>query len=177
MRMNLEPRELSWIAEAPQTYVFEASLQSPRPAVFAAIAADPSTWTWFPGLSKASYPSAPPHGVGSTREVTMAGTYYRETMLAWDEPTRWAYRVDESSAPIAHSLVEDWVLEEDHGSTVVRWTFAIDPRAAFLVGKPSAGVLMGNLFRRAMKNLDRHLQSSADGDRLATSSDGVDVGA
>ena len=86
------------------------------------------------------------------------------------EPTRWAYRVDESSAPIAHSLVEDWVLEEDHGSTVVRWTFAIDPRTAFLVGKPSAGVLMGNLFRRAMRNLDRHLQATA-------TADGVDVGA
>ena len=176
MRVKLEPRDLSWIAEAPETYVFEATLRSPRPAVFAAIAADPSTWTWFPGLSKASYPSEPPHRVGSKREVMMAGTYYGETMLAWDEPSRWAYRVDESSAPIARSLVEDWVLEEDHGTTVVRWTFAIDPRTAFRAAGPAAPTLMGNLFRRAMKNLDEQLQSAATDGAGEPTDRGVDVG-
>ena len=65
-----------------------------------------------------AYVTDPPHRVGSIREVHMSGTTFRETILAWDEPSRWAYRVDESSAPAGHALVEDWVLEDPAGKSV-----------------------------------------------------------
>ena len=94
----------------------------------------------------------------------MAGTYYRETMIGWEEPSLWAYRVDASSAPLAHALVEEWAMLEagdDGGSTVVRWTFAIDPKALFKGGKVAASTVMGSLFRKAMRNLDQHLAATA----------------
>src|SRR2546426_11486868 len=119
---------LDFLKTAPRRYEFSALVPAPRPVVFAAISADPSTWTWFPRLSGGGYLSDPPHGVGSTREVRMSGITYRETMLAWDEPSRWAYRVDESSAPVGSALVEDWVLEDRGDDTIVRWIFTIDPR-------------------------------------------------
>ena len=87
----------------------------------------------------------------------MAGTTYKETILAWEPPTRWAYRVDECSAPIARALVEDWVIQPKGEGSVVRWTFTIDPRALFIAGMPVAGKLMGSLFAKAMKNLSEQL--------------------
>ena len=92
----LRPVELDFLDTAIVRFEFECELDAAPEAVFAAISADPSTWSWFPGLADAAYESPPPHGIGTGRAVVMNGVTYRETMLAWDEPTRWAYRVDES---------------------------------------------------------------------------------
>ncbi len=62
---HLEPVGLDFLTTAPVRFDFTASLPAPTDVVFAAISADPSTWTWFPGLTDARYDSAPPHGVGT----------------------------------------------------------------------------------------------------------------
>ena len=155
----MRQEELDFVERAPRKWVFEEEVAAPPEAVFAAISADPSTWNgWFPGLSTGGYDGDGPHGVGTKRHVKMSGVTYRETMLAWDPPTRWAYRVDESTAPLAQALVEDWVIESrGEDRSVVRWTFAIDPKALFKVGAPAAGTVMGRLFKKAMANLSEEL--------------------
>ncbi len=165
MRYRLRSEGLEFLESAPKRFVFDADVAAPRVDVFAAISADPATWTWFPGLSQGSYESPGGHGVGSIRQVRMGRTGYRETILAWDEPSRWAYRVDESSAPLAHALAEDWTFEDRVDHTTVRWTFAIDPRPLFNAGLPVAKLVMGRLFRRAMRNLSTQCadRRSSDG--------------
>jgi hypothetical protein len=154
----MRKEELDFLERAPKKWTFEEEVAAPQDEVFAAISADPSTWTWFPGLSQGSYDSDPPHGVGTKRQVKMTGTTYKETMLAWDPPSRWAYRVDESSAPLAHALVEDWVIEpRGESRSAVRWTFAIDPKPLFKAGGLAAGAVMGRLFKKAMANLSETL--------------------
>jgi hypothetical protein len=172
MNFDLRPEDLTFLDRAPETYVFDAVIEAPRHEVFAAISADPSTWRWFPGLSNAGYRSAAPHGVGSKREVHMSGTAYHETMIGWEEPSLWAYRVDASSAPLAHALVERWEMLEhgrDGDHTLVRWTFAIEPKALFKAGKLAASTVMGTLFRKAMSNLNEQLLERGDFDAGATS--------
>jgi polyketide cyclase/dehydrase/lipid transport protein len=154
---TLRPEDLDFLSAAPKKWTFDAEVAAPPENVFAAISSDPSTWTWFPGLSSGGYEDAGPHGVGSRRHVTMTGTTYRETILAWDPPGRWAYRVDETSVPLAHALVEDWVIEAKGDGAVVRWTFAIEPRPLFRAGMAVAPKVMGGLFRKAMANLSREL--------------------
>jgi Polyketide cyclase / dehydrase and lipid transport len=154
-----------FVGRARRVYVFEAPVAAPRERAFAAISADPSSWTWFPGLRNGRYESAAPHGVGAIRSVHMGGTIYRETIIGWDEPSLWAYRVDESSVPLAEALVEEWAILEDPvdpGSSIVRWTFALDPKPLFQAGAPAARSLMGGLFRRAMANLSNHLATEVD---------------
>ena len=57
----------------------------------------------------------------------MSGVRFEETMLAWDEGRRWAYRIDRCTFPLARAQLECTDLE-DHGSgTLVRWTLAIEP--------------------------------------------------
>src|SRR4051794_4323171 len=125
---RLEPVGLDFLATAPVRFDFTHALPAPAPVVWAAISADPATWTWFPGLADAHYDSPSPHGVGTRRSVVMDGTAYRETLLAWDEPTRWAYRVDESGDATFRALAEDWIMAEAAGGSTLTWTFAVDPQ-------------------------------------------------
>jgi hypothetical protein len=81
-------------------------------------------------------------------------------MLAWDTPTRWVYRVDEMTVPLAHALVEEWAFEPAADGCVVRWTLAIQPRALFLAVLPVAPRGMECIFRRAMRNLDAVLRET-----------------
>jgi hypothetical protein len=154
---------LDFLATAPYRWQFEAPVAAPRPVVFAAISGDPSTWTWFPGLSSGHYEGDGPHGVGSIRELRMSGVTYRETILAWDQDQRWVYRVDRCSVPLARGLVEEWATVDAGENTVVRWTFAIDPGLLFRLGRPVAPAVMGRLFRTAMRNLSTELQARARG--------------
>jgi hypothetical protein len=126
--------------------------------VFAAISGDPASWSsWFPGFRAGEYEGTPQLGV--KRWVRVGPATYRETIIAWDEPSRYAWRVDSSSAPMANALVEEWVMKPLDGSTVVRWTFAIDPKPMFRIASPLAAVVMRRLFRRAMGNLSEQLSA------------------
>jgi hypothetical protein len=151
----LRPEGLAFLHEAPFTYVVSAPVPAPPADVFAAVVADPSTWSWYPGLAAGGYEGEGPPGVGSRRWVRMGGTTYRETVLAWDEPRAMAYRVDEASVPLARALVEEWAVVADPlgGGSVVRWTFAADPRPLLTAARAAAPLVMGTLFRRAMANL------------------------
>jgi hypothetical protein len=157
MSTKLRVEDIGFIDRAPYKWAYEEPVSAPQKEVFEAISADPSTWTWFPGITSGGYEGAGPHGVGSRRKVSMAGAVYRETILAWDPPSRWVYRVDETTVPLAHALVEDWTIIDRGDHTVVRWTFAIDPRRLFRVSLPVAPAAMGKLFAKAMRNLSTSL--------------------
>lgn len=102
---------LEFFETAPHRFEYREPLDAPCAVVFDAISADPSTWGWFPGIEAGSYEGDEPAAVGTRRWVRIGGVKYRETMLAWDVPHRWAYRVDETSAPMFAALLEDWVIE------------------------------------------------------------------
>jgi hypothetical protein len=152
-------REVSpdFLTTAPKRWHFEGIVAAPQERVFDAIAADPSTWTWFPGFSTGRYKGPGPHGAGAIREVRVGPSIYRETIVVWDRPTRWVYRVDSTTVPLAHALVEEWAIEPADDGSLVRWTLAIDPRRLFVAMLPVAPLGMERIFRRAMRNLDATL--------------------
>jgi len=162
MPWNLEPVELDFFENAPYRFVLTETVHHPAQTVFRAIACDPAGWGgWFPGFSdKGRYLSSPPLGTGSRREVTMAGLRYDETILAWDDPTRWAFYVSRSSTPIAHRLAEDYQVFSHGTHSLVRWTFAIDPRPVLGLVVPHARPVLHSLFRRAMTNLSVRLSET-----------------
>jgi uncharacterized protein YndB with AHSA1/START domain len=157
MAHRLRTVDLAFLESAPRRFVFEAEVPSPRAAVFGAISADPSTWTWWPGHDEGRYESPEPHGVGSRRHMRMGDSWYRETILAWDEPSRWAYRVDESADALLNALVEEWVVEGDDDRSTVRWTFAVDPGPDFEAGISGVEKMIGDMFDEAMANLGARL--------------------
>jgi hypothetical protein len=154
---QLRPVELDFLTTASVRFEYEVQLPAEVGAVFAAISADPSTWTWFPGLADGRYEGAGPRGVGTRRAISLEGTVYRETILAWDAPTRWAYRVDESSDATFDALAEDWVIEPRENGSVLRWTFAVDPQPELAELIAGAGEVIGTVFANAMMSFVEHL--------------------
>ena len=155
---RLRTVDLDFLETATVRFDYEAELPAAVDEVFAAISADPVTWTWFPGLADAQYESTPPHGVGTRRSVVMDGTRYRETMLAWDAPNRWAYRVDESSDATFVALAEDWVIEARGSGSVLRWRFAVDPQPDLVELIAGARDTIGGVWSAAMIELADHLR-------------------
>jgi hypothetical protein len=109
--------------------VLQADVAASPTAVFSAITADPSAWTWFLIRVQGHLAGPGSPGVGSTREFGVFGARFRETILACEPPTRWAYRGDLGSLPLVRALMELWTLEDHHGRTTVRWTLVADPRS------------------------------------------------
>ncbi|MEP6625138.1 MAG: SRPBCC family protein [Acidimicrobiia bacterium] len=157
---RLRPVDLDFLTDAPVKFTYEVELPAPVEAVFAAISADPSTWTWFPGLADGRYESPAPHGVGTKRAIALEGTAYRETMLAWDVPGRWAYRVDASTDTTFLALAEDWVMEPRGTGSILQWTFAVEPQPELAELIAGAGEMIGTVFANAMVSFSDHLRAA-----------------
>ena len=155
----LRPVGLEFLETASHTFEYDALLAAPPATVFAAISADPSSWGWFPGIEAGAYEGDDPPAVGTRRWVRIGGVKYRETILAWDEPHRWTYRVDETSSPVFAALLEDWVIDPagDGGSTL-RWTFAFEPLPETAELFTGARELIGTTFHNAATGLDDSLR-------------------
>ncbi|MFD4633591.1 SRPBCC family protein [Streptomyces sp. NPDC058284] len=157
MARRLGPVGLDFVETAPVRLVFVREVSAPPEAVYRALADDVTGWPqWFTAVALCR-----PTGGGTGREVRLkGGTRFRETVLAADEPTRYAYRVDETNAPGMRALVEEWRLSPAGTGTRVRWTFAMDGaaplRGAVRLGRSG----LGRAFRDAVTALDRRLTTT-----------------
>ena len=67
----------------------------------------------------------------------MTGIKVEETVLAWDESVRFAFRVDAAAAPAFHAWVEDYHFEPDGSDgTLLRVAIGSKPRLAFKLVAP-----------------------------------------
>jgi hypothetical protein len=147
--------DLSFFDEAPVVVRRGAHVDAPRDRVFAAVANDPAGWgEWFPGFSNdGSWQTPPPHGVGSVRAVRMLGFRYRETMLAWEEGIRWAFRIDETNARGFKAFAEDYQFADDGTGTRLTWIVAMQPSGAMRYCAPALPPGFGVILRRAASRL------------------------
>jgi carbon monoxide dehydrogenase subunit G len=163
MWFELRREDLAFLDTATVVHACVADVAAPRALVFAALA-DPRTWReWFPGVREASYPSPPPHGVGSIRVAQVDATRWIEEIIAWEHDRRWAYTVTRTSVPFARAQVESFDVSDGAAGTRVCWTLALEPRLLARLGAPLAPGILDRLFRRAMRNLEGFLQRDTPG--------------
>jgi hypothetical protein len=154
--------QLSFVDRAPVVHAAEAALAAPRSAVFATIV-DPHSWPrWFPGVRAASYPSEAPYGVGTLRQAHVGRTHWVEELIAWDTDRRWAYTVLRSTAPLARAHIESFDFDDRGGTTLVRWTLALEPRLLARLGMPFLPRVVDRLFQRAMGNLETWIRNGSE---------------
>jgi Polyketide cyclase / dehydrase and lipid transport len=153
----LEAVDESFFRTAPKVVRTRARISRPRARVFDAVACDPAGWgRWFPGFSSdGMWQTAPPHGVGSVRSVRAFGVRYRETILAWDEGERWAFRIDDASVKLFEAFAEDYGFSDDDSGTgtLLEWTVAYRPRPGLRWADPLVPAGMGRVLRRAADRL------------------------
>lgn len=166
MPRRLRPEGLEFLETAPVRLVFTHDVAAPPKAVYEVLEDVRRLPAWH-----SSVVYARPFDDGLGRLVRIQGRFwFRETFLATDAPTRYAYRVDLTNFPGLRALVEEWrliPLEPADGrgaGTRVQWTYAADAVALtrFLM-KRGGRRGMGTSFHAAVANLDRHL-SGTNGD-------------
>ncbi len=154
---SLERVDLSFFETAPAVVRNEAFIAAPRADVFAAISGDPAGWgAWFPGFTDGGrWTTPPPQGVGSERKVRAYWTDYEETVLAWDEGERWAFRVDVTSAPMFAAFAEDYLLADEGTGTRFTWVVAYRPKPFMRLAAPVAPLIFRRMTRRVAAGLTR----------------------
>jgi hypothetical protein len=149
---------LEFLDSAPVSLRVTVTVNRPPDEVFAAFAHDPATWgDFFPAFDRRVYYHTPgPHGVGSGYAKQFVGITFEERVLAWEEGTRFAFRVERTSVPVFHAWVEDYQFEPDGGSgTVVNVAMGGHPRAPVKLANLVLSRVLPVVFNRAGRNLDR----------------------
>ena len=152
-----EAVDLDFLDTAPVHLDVAVQIGRPPSEVFAALAHNPATWgEFYPGFDRSGlYRTPVPHGVGSRRTATFIGARFEETILAWDEGARWAFRVDSTQAPMFEACIEDYHFDADGtDATRLRWTLAYRPRLAFKLVRPVLPRTLSLLLTRAGHNLE-----------------------
>lgn len=112
---------------------FEHRVEIPvRPErVWAALAADDALTSWASGITGADWTSPRPHGVGTTRTVTVGhgAAALTEEFYRWDANSRMTFRVTAANRPGITRFAEDLTLTQTATGTRLTWVFAVD--AAF----------------------------------------------
>lgn len=119
---------------------------------------DPVAWTeWLP-ITKVTWTSPEPFGVGTTRTVEIGNEIVEETFFAWEEGRRMAFRFEASTLPVS-AAVEDYRLVGVDGGCEMHWT---GKASAF---PPLGGVITGQLeksLREGMPKLEMVIASNPE---------------
>ncbi|GGS08152.1 polyketide cyclase [Streptomyces aureoverticillatus] len=164
MARRLRPEGLEFVETAPVRLVFTHDVAAPPKEVYEVLEDVRRLPAWHTSVVYAR-----PFDDGLGRLVRIQGRFwFRETFLATDAPTRYAYRVDRTNFPGLRALVEEWrliPLEPTGGrdaGTRVQWTYAADAVALtrFLL-KRGGRRGIGRSFHTAVANLDRQLTGAS----------------
>ncbi len=138
-----KPVAEDYLAHSPNIVSYRFGVRAS--AVWAALL-DPQAWTeWLP-ITKVTWTSPKPFGVGTTRTVEVGPQVIEETFFAWDEGSRMAFRFERSTLPIS-AAVEDYRVIPTAEGCELRWTgraSAVFP-LGFLVNRQLAGSLKAGL--------------------------------
>lgn len=122
----LQPADDDFLRTAPATTKV-LDVDVPVETLWEALAADDAVVSWGPGVTKTRWVGPRPYGVGTIREVTVAGvSTVREKFYRWDENERMTFAVAESNRPGIRRFAEDYVVESTPTGSRLTWTVAVE---------------------------------------------------
>jgi len=153
---EMRPVGLEFLEQAPLRVEIAVTSRLAPERVWQAFV-DAGSWKdWFPGVRSASYPGeSAAYGVGTRRVADVEGELFDETILAWQEPTLWTYRIDRCTAPLAHAQAESTQLAPAAaGGTRVVWILASDPREGLDAARDALPQILERRLGDALANLE-----------------------
>lgn len=119
---------------------------------------DADAWPqWATVITKVTWTSPEPRGVGTTRTVHMrAGIVGEEEFLAWEPHRHMAFRFNACSVRAVAAFAEDYRVEPIAGGCRLTWTMAQKSSGVSRVFMPVAHPAMNLTLRRFLANLRRY---------------------
>lgn len=152
--------DLTFVDDAPFRFVSTVDLAITPEQLFEVLG-DAESWPhWATVITKVTWTSPEPRGVGTTRTVDMRGGITgHEEFLAWEPHSRMAFRFNQSTSGSISAFAEDYRVVRTPRGCHLTWVMAMKPngiaaRIGILVGKP----VMTWMFQRFLHNLDRYAQ-------------------
>src|SRR6202040_3403969 len=129
--MAMHPCErvgLDFIAHAPFRFVSTVDLAITPEQLFEVLA-DAESWPhWATAITKVTWTSPQPRGVGTTRTVDMRGGIVGdEEYLVWEPFTRMAFRFNNRSTKAVAAFAEDYRVEVIPGGCRMTWKLSQQP--------------------------------------------------
>lgn len=146
--------DLSFVESAP--FVFRNSVDlAITPEQLFEVLADAESWPrWASVITKVTWTSPEPRGVGTTRVVEMRGGIVgNEEFLAWEPFSHMAFRFNECSTQAVAAFAEDYRVEVIPGGCRLTWTMAQKPAGPARLAMYVVGPLLNLGLRRFLRNL------------------------
>ena len=149
--------DVNFIDSAP--FVFQNSVDlAITPEQLFEVLADAESWPrWASVITKVTWTSPEPRGVGTTRIVEMRGGIVGdEEFLAWEPFSHMAFRFNECSTRSVAAFAEDYRVEVIPGGCRLTWTMAQKPAGPARLVMFAVGPLLNLGLRRFLRNLRRY---------------------
>ena len=153
---KLAPIDDSFFDTAKLRYAQSWDINEPAAEVWRQLVENPLHWC---KTLKINWTSAPPFGVGTTRQVKVLGLLVsNEYYFVWDEGRRNAFYFTDANLPLFKRFGEDYLVEPTgENSCRFTWKLAGEPTAIGAGGKPLLDWLVAGFF----KDTTKHFRSSA----------------
>jgi carbon monoxide dehydrogenase subunit G len=151
---DCERVDLSFVDNAPFRFRNSVDLTITPEQLFGVLA-DAEAWPrWASVITKVTWTSPEPRGVGTTRVVEMRGGLRgNEEFLAWEPFTHMAFRFNECSTRAVAAFAEDYRVEATPGGCRLTWTMAQKPAGVARLAMVFIGPLLNLTLRRFLRNL------------------------
>ncbi|WP_102141090.1 SRPBCC family protein [Mycobacterium hubeiense] len=150
--------DLDFIDSAPYRFVSTVELAITPEQLFEVLA-DAESWPqWATVITKVTWTSPEPRGVGTTRTVHMRGGIVGdEEFLAWEPFSHMAFRFNEASTGSIAAFAEDYRVVKTSGGCHLTWVMAMKPKGlAARLGMTLGRPVMAWMFQRFLYNLRRY---------------------
>jgi carbon monoxide dehydrogenase subunit G len=146
---------LDFIESAPFRFVSTVDLPITPEQVFEVLD-DAESWPqWATAITKVTWTSPQPHGIGTTRTVDMRGGIVgEEEFLAWKPFSHMAFRFNQASSRTIAAFAEDYRVVPTATGCTLTWVMAMKPsgwagRIGMTLGRP----IMLRTFQKFLYNL------------------------
>lgn len=153
---------LDFIDSAPVVFRNSVDLAITPEQLFEVLS-DAAAWPrWATVITKVTWTSPEPRGVGTTRVVEMRGGIVgNEEFLAWEPFTHMAFRFNECSTRSVAAFAEDYRVQVIPGGCRLTWTMAQKPAGPAKLAMAVVGTLLNLALRRFLRNLRSYTDSLA----------------
>lgn len=155
---DCERVDAGFVDHAPFRFVSTVELAITPQQLFEVLE-DASSWPqWATAITKVTWTSAPPHGIGTTRTVHMRGGLVGdEEFLAWEPFARMTFRFNRASTNSIAAFAEEYRVAKTPAGCHLTWVMAMKPRGTaarwgMTLGRP----VMGRVFQRFLHQLRRY---------------------